>query len=161
MRTFIGIDPGKDGAIAFLSEDRDLIQVYPVPMQGDDYDMRRMYELLKDTDDPFCCLERVRAMPKQGVTSMFSFGRGLGIWEALLAACRIPVTMPSPQIWQRVMLAGEAKGGTPRERKQRSIQVCHRLFPRADLRKSPACRVDHSGLAEALLMAEYARRIGA
>ena len=42
--------------------------------------------------------------------------------------------------------------------KQKSIAVCRQLFPEADLRHSERSRVDNDGMAEALLMAEYARR---
>jgi hypothetical protein len=36
--------------------------------------------------------------------------------------------------------------------------VCRRLFPGVSLRATPRCTTDHDGMAEALLIAEYARR---
>jgi hypothetical protein len=42
--------------------------------------------------------------------------------------------------------------------KNTSIAVCKRLFPDVSLLPSERCRKDHDGMAEALLMAEYARR---
>ena len=42
--------------------------------------------------------------------------------------------------------------------KQDSITVCKRLFPDANLFRTDKCKKEHDGMAEALLMAEYARR---
>jgi len=42
--------------------------------------------------------------------------------------------------------------------KNSSIEVAKRLFPGIDLRRTERSRKDDDGLAEALLMAEYARR---
>ena len=42
--------------------------------------------------------------------------------------------------------------------KAASVETCRRLFPGVALRPSERCRKDSDGMAEALLMAEYARR---
>ncbi|MDE6842532.1 MAG: hypothetical protein K2J24_03310, partial [Muribaculaceae bacterium] len=36
--------------------------------------------------ETFCCLEKVGAMPKQGVTSMFHFGENYGFIQGVLEA---------------------------------------------------------------------------
>ena len=38
------------------------------------------------------------------------------------------------------------------------MAVCRQLFPEADLHPTERSRVDSDGMAEALLMAEFARR---
>jgi len=90
----------------------------------------------------------VHSMPKQGVASSFSFGRGLGLWEGLLTGLDLPYQKVTPQRWQGLLLAGQPKG------KGSSIVVAKGLFPSVRMD-----RVKDHGLADALLLSEYARRI--
>ena len=53
--------------------------------------------------DKLVVIERVGAMPKQGVTSMFSFGRALGVVEGVVAALALPREWVTPQVWQRAL----------------------------------------------------------
>lgn len=96
------------------------------------------------------CLEHVSAMPGQGVTSMFTFGQGFGWIQGVLTTLRIPFELVRPQRWKKEFgVTGD---------KNTSIAVCKRLFPGINLLPSARCRKEHDGMAEALLMAEYARR---
>lgn len=142
---YIGIDPGKSGALAFIEPEHVDVSVYT-------FDERAYAELLESASgyDCRCCLERVGAMPKQGTVSMFHFGENFGFIQGLLTAFRIPYELVTPQKWKKeFQITGD---------KNSSLAVCKRLFPDVSLRKSDRCRKDHDGMAEALLMAEYARR---
>lgn len=88
-------------------------------------------------------------MPGQGVTSMFSFGENFGFIKGLLEAFGIPYELVRPQKWKKEFSISE---------KNQSVEVCKRLFPGESLKRTPRCKKDHDGMAEALLMAEYARR---
>lgn len=89
-------------------------------------------------------------MPGQGVTSMFKFGENFGFIQGLLMAYSIPYELVTPQKWKKeFQVTGD---------KNSSISVCKRLFPDVPLRRTDRCKKDHDGMAEALLMAEYARR---
>ena len=46
-------------------------------------------------------VEDVSAMPGQGVSSMFRFGRAAGAVEGALAALKVPTTFVRPAIWKR------------------------------------------------------------
>lgn len=46
-------------------------------------------------------IEKVGAMPGQGVSSMFSFGHATGALEGCVAAMGIPLTHLSPQAWKK------------------------------------------------------------
>lgn len=145
---YIGIDPGKSGAMAmleYLGEDLQRVSVLP-------FDEKVYSKELGDISDcpSCCCLERVGAMPKQGVTSMFNFGENYGFIQGLLTAYSIPYELVTPQRWKKVF-------GVTKD-KNSSIDVCKRLFPSVKLRRTNRCKADHDGMAEALLMAEYARR---
>lgn len=140
--TYIGIDPGKDGALAVLCEGG-LGSV--VPFYPDAYK-----SLLGAVNGPaLAVLEHVGAMPGQGVTSMFSFGENFGYLKGLLEAFEIPYELVRPQRWKKEFgISG----------KNQSVEVCKRLFPGVSLRRTERCKKDHDGMAEALLMAEFARR---
>jgi crossover junction endodeoxyribonuclease RuvC len=152
---YIGIDPGKHGAIAAITPTG--LSVWPTPMIGKEYDIQVMSGLLGFSSEPCrAVIERVHAMPKQGRTSMLSIGYGAGLWHALLTVHHIGFSVVSAVTWQKMMLAGVNCD----DRKRASILVAKRLFPGVSLRRTDACRVDDDGMADALLMAEYARRTG-
>ena len=97
-----------------------------------------------------CCVESVSAMPGQGVTSMFNFGKGFGWILGILDAYTVPYELVRPQKWKKEFSITSDKNT--------SIAVCKRLFPWVSLLPTERCRKDNDGMAEALLMAEYARR---
>lgn len=144
---YIGIDPGKKGALAAIWENDDVPLVEITPFSEGGYNAA-----LKEIQgcDCICCLERVGPMPGQGVTSMFNFGQNFGFIHGLLTAYSIPYELVTPQRWKKAF-------GVTAE-KNSSIAVCKRLFPGVSLRRTDKCRKDGDGMAEALLMAEYARR---
>lgn len=154
MKT-MGIDPGLSGAIVTL-ENRQL-EKFVMPTVGnllELVELNLIFLSLKNSVD-HAFLEKVAAMPKQGPSSMFKFGRVYGIAEALLVAHQIPYTLVTPQRWQKSMHAGVEKNLDP---KQRSRVAAARLFPGLDLLANKKCRVPHSGIIDALLICEYGRR---
>lgn len=100
---------------------------------------------------PFCVVEHVGAMPGQGVSSCFSFGRNFGFILGLLTAFRIPYELVRPQKWKREFSCTSDKNT--------SIEVAQRLYPGVDLRRTPKCVKPHDGICEALLMACYGQRM--
>lgn len=142
----IGIDPGKDGAMAFIAPG----ETWVVPFSETDY----VFELnALDTEHykVMCVLEHVGAMPGQGSVSMFNFGANFGFIRGLLSANKIPYELVRPQKWKKVFSCTSDKNT--------AIEVAKRLFPNVDLRRTPRCKGPHDGICEALLMAEYARRV--
>lgn len=141
---YLGIDPGKKGTMAIIWE---WGKIELIPFSVDGYrDMMRQCPPMECR----CCLERVNAMPKQGVVSMFNFGKNFGFIQGLLTAYFIPYELVTPQKWKKeFQITGD---------KNSSIAVCKRLFPDVDLRRTERCRKDDDGNAEALLLAEFARR---
>jgi crossover junction endodeoxyribonuclease RuvC len=91
-------------------------------------------------------VEQVGAMPGQGVSSMFAFGRALGIVEGALAVCGHAIVKVPPQTWQRAMKV-RGKDGS----RERAAQE----FPQhADLFK----RKKDDGRSDAALIALYGLR---
>jgi hypothetical protein len=150
----VGIDPGKSGCVAFLEGQDVVLHSCPIILNGKkrEYDERAMASIIKNaawTGTKMIFMEKVHAMPGQGVTSMFSFGQGFGIWLGILSCFDIPYELVSPQRWKRDMMAdipGE-------DNKAKSIIAAKILFPQANIK----WKKDHN-LAEALLIAEWGRR---
>jgi crossover junction endodeoxyribonuclease RuvC len=90
-------------------------------------------------------------MPHQGVTSMFSFGQSYGFILGVLTAFGIGYQLVPPGTWKR-------EHGLLHTQKQDSVAVAKRLFPGVSLLPTERCRKESDGMAEALLIAEYARR---
>ena len=141
--TYIGIDPGKKGTLAIL-EDGD-ISLYPF-----DEDVYIQVLSAINPCSSICCLEHVGAMPGQGVTSMFNFGTNFGFIQGVLRALKIPFELVRPQKWKKEFSITADKNS--------SIAVCKRLFPGINLYPSSRCKKESSDLAEAALMALYAKR---
>ena len=144
---YIGIDPGKSGAMACIFEDGE-VEVYPF----DNFLYKTALHAVSaiGSNNVRCCIERVNAMPGQGVTSMFNFGLNYGWLLGQLDAYDIPYETVLPKKWKAEFgLTGD---------KTNSVEVCKRLFPKVSLLRTERCKKDDDGKAEALLMAEYARR---
>ena len=155
---YIGIDPGKSGAVAAINGTE--VKLYDTPVarikdSKNDYIPSAMAKIIWDLIPPskqvFVVLEKVHAMPGQGVSSMFSFGEGLGLWKGIIAAYSLPYELVAPQTWKKAMMAD-----MPRDNKDASRIVATRLFPNA---VDMLSRKKDDGRAEALIMAEYGRRL--
>jgi len=110
MRSIIGIDPGMSGAITVYStEHKEIIVAENFRLQekshgkGKEIDGRAACEQLKAYAgvSPIVYLERVKAMPRQGVSSMFSFGRSFGLIEGIVFANKWPIHYPLPNEWKK------------------------------------------------------------
>ena len=152
MKRWVGIDPGSAGAIAMIPEEGD-IEIYPLE--------RDTLKAVCHTwcfDDCICCLEKVSAMPGQGVTSMFTFGKNVGYIQGVLEANCIGYQEISPPVWKKEFGCNLGKNFSPKERKQADIDACKKLYPNVSLRKSARCTTDSDGFADAILLATYAKR---
>lgn len=141
---YIGIDPGVNGGIAALA---DWGVVYVTKMPATEADI---LEALRTIDantahgyGRVAVIERAQAMPGQGVTSMFTYGRGYGALLMALTAVGIKFDEITSPVWQAVLHCRSK--GNKNVTKRRAQQ----LFP--------SVKVTHA-LADALLIAEFCRR---
>jgi Holliday junction resolvasome RuvABC endonuclease subunit len=145
----VGIDPGNNGGIALLHGDR-LIYADHLPVVGKTLSGHLLNNWFADIepDTPaMVVVEQVHAMPRQGVSSTFAFGKAVGIIEGVIAARGLPVTYVTPQRWKKAM------GVTADKNSSRQLAI--NLWPtEADLFR----RVKDADRAEAALIAEYYRR---
>lgn len=161
--TIIGIDPGKKGAIAFISDG--YLQIYDMPMLGDDKGAEIDHLSLKnilDPDDSVCIayIEQQIPMPKQNSVSTASCFKNYGILLGVIRTMGISSECVAPAVWKKAMGVSMPKGfkGTAYARKKASKAIALRkasqLFPKYDFKNK-------DGQAEAALIAEYGRRLGA
>ena len=160
MRLIVGIDPGLRGGLAALAPDGAVAGVWPMPVAGGEVHAAGVADLLRSLrcldnlqDIGLVCLEKVGAMPKQGVASTFRFGTGWGMVRGVCAALAMPVRLIPPPVWKKRVLLGY-----PHD-KDGAIRYCTDRWPTVDL--IPAgCRVPQDGLAEALCLAAYGHQGG-
>lgn len=141
---YIGIDVGKKGGFALIGEEG----VTANPWDDEKFVMAMC--TATELGECIACVEQVHAMPKQGVSSTFAFGKAAGFIEGVLTANRIPFQLVPPKKWKKEYSLGNDKN--------QSIAVCKKLFPNVSLLPTAKCTKDSDGMAEALLLALYARR---
>jgi crossover junction endodeoxyribonuclease RuvC len=145
----VGIDPGNNGGIALLHGDR-LIYADHLPIVGKTLSGHLLNNWFADIepDTPaMVVVEQVHAMPKQGVSSTFNFGKAVGIIEGVIAARNLPLFWVTPQRWKKSI-------GVTAD-KNTSRQLAINLWPeQAHL----FARVKDVDRAEAALIAEWYRR---
>lgn len=145
---YIGVDPGKNGGIAKINTDTGFVKTVTFSEESLISELEGYF--MFDKSPLRCVLEKVNAMPGQGVVSMFNFGQNYGFIQGVLKAYRIPYELVTPQKWKKEFSCTSDKNT--------SIEVCKRLFPKVNLKATDRCKKDHDGMAEALLLAEYGRR---
>lgn len=151
----LGIDPGLSGAWAMLDQRgkvlgcdvlpviRDqgtawidgpflLTQLFAADLERSIYDQKVAY------------VERVHAMPKQGVTSVFTFGMGFGSILPTLQHAGFSIRFVTPNVWKKSL-------GLTKD-KSLSRDRARLMFPSVRLD-----RVKDTNMAEALLIAHYGR----
>ena len=140
---FVGVDPGFSGAIAVV--DGNARALGAVKLKETEHDIWEwMLKELGLHGDHFAVLEKVGAMPRQGLSSTFKFGHSYGFCRGLLVANQITFEAVTPLKWQVKM--GCKSGGDKKVTKA----AAQRLFPNV--------KMTHA-VADAYLLAEYARRI--
>lgn len=146
---YIGIDPGKSGALAIIDEAGITVEPFDEVIYRDRLGL--IGERIEIGERAVCALEKVGARPMQGVSSTFEFGRNAGFIEGLLVANEIPYALVTPQRWKKEF-------ALLKRDKDASIAEARRLFPSVSLLPTERSRKDNDGMAEALLIAEWARR---
>jgi crossover junction endodeoxyribonuclease RuvC len=151
----LGIDPGLNGGLAYLV-DGVPAEWLPTPRHGGkgSIDWREVHAWLQARGPiELACLERVHAMPGQGVSSTFRFGETYGGARALLEALQVPHELVTPRAWKAMLT------GVDRSDKRSSGVWLKRRFPAIDLRVSTRARYPHDGVADAVCLGLHAHRL--
>jgi crossover junction endodeoxyribonuclease RuvC len=147
----LGIDPGVLGALVLLDRYGESYVTHlemPIIKVGT---TRRVNgapiaALLRDFPSiSHAYVEKVGAMPGQGVASMFNFGHAAGLVEGVVTGAGIPLTLVTPNAWKKAAgLIGKDKDAA----RSRAIQ----LYPGL---RSLDIKARGQALADAILIARY------
>lgn len=152
---YLGVDCGLTGAVAGLDRDGKIVLAEAMPLIASPVKGKQMVDALDLHDivkgvignhQTSCVIERVSAMPGQGVSSAFNFG---GSYHTAIAAIRILQCS-----LQYVTAAKWKKDMGLTSDKTVSLGMASNLWPKLKLRRKD------DGIAEALLLAEWLRRKG-
>lgn len=159
-RRVIGIDPGATGAVVALDLCSEAPHRRPAVFDMPVVEVARggrscrevhaaglvtLFETLREQEpEALVVIEKVHAMPGQGVTSMFTFGRAAGVVEGVVLATGFRILWVSPTEWRRAMRVRTGKDAGRLRASELLPEAQHYLT-----RKS-----DH-GRADAILLALY------
>lgn len=146
------IDPGLNGGIALLAGERDtaprLLLAADVPTVGLDakrrVDVPGVLEIIRRHPPDCAVIERAQAMPDQGSSSGFLYGRAVGALEACLGGLMIPWETVESRAWKH--WNGLVGAGKPE-----SLELARALFQDS----SAFARAKDHNRAEAALIGRY------
>jgi len=144
---FMGIDPGKSGAVAIVDEEGTAVGW--IGLHETPHDVAAfMVECAPNIT--FGVLERVGARIGNSASSMFKFGTSYGFCIGALTFANIRFEIHTPSQWQKKLsllrpkLTNAEKKRVNKERAQQLFVSAHKIIHRN---------------ADAFLIAEYARRL--
>lgn len=151
IETKIGIDPGLSGGIAIVEDSG--IQLFDMPVMAHPWAKKKrivdgfaLMELLQNyarLSTVRVTVELVHSMPRQGVSSTFTFGQSVGAVIGIVQAMGFSLNMVRPQAWK-------SKCGLINHDKDASRVLAIQLYPHLaeelKLKK-------HNGRSDALFIA--------
>jgi len=132
-KAVLGIDPGLSGALAVVSQKGEVLRIHDTPTiklyrgttkrkgktvkrEVKEVGEEALAALLEQLLDEFRILEavveKVGAMPKQGIASAFAFGQVYGQTRMALTSFEIPYSLVTPQKWKLAMGCGADKSSS-------------------------------------------------
>ena len=133
----LGIDPGKAGGLALLTEGAPL-ETWKMP--DTERDLLVLLEALEPRTS-FAVIEQVTPMKGWGASSSWEFGQHYGTLRMALIALYIPFRAVSPTTWQRQVF-GKTSGGDKK------------MTWRAAQERYPDHKITHA-IADAIFIARY------
>ncbi len=154
MSSVMGIDPGLKGAVAVINLSTGEATFWLLSAIIENR-TTHFEDIISAYGVQHVYIEKAQARPGQGVSSMFNYGTGYGRIIGWVEILGIKFTLVPPQTWTKELHKGTKEGTA----KQRSKEAALQLFPGTDFRASQRCVTLHDGLIDALLIAEYGRRV--
>lgn len=147
MEYFVGIDPGKTGALAIVNGNNHAVCVLDYSENEKSF-ISEVKAVLECVYPELVAIELVRSAPGQGVASTFKFGANWGFWRGLILGLGYAIIDVRPQTWyaKHRLRKKTSKSDKP------SLELARERYPNIDLKLQK-----HNGRADALLLADYAR----
>lgn len=158
MKTYLGIDNGVTGALAWINGLGSLIQWWPIPIQkarkGNEIDVLSLKRLIQDASinpaDTMVVIEEPGGSKSaRAATSMAGSFHALRATFVLLG---FPVSRITPQEWQKAILRC-----APGDTKKVAETTARQLWPEEQWLATGKCCKPHEGGVDAALIAHYAK----
>ena len=140
----IGIDPGKGGGLAVITED--YVEIHNCPRDVDG--MAHLMGMCLNDSAPYrtkVVLEKVWAFPTDGRAGSFTFGCNYGQWQGILSTHEIDPVFVTPKQWQSHF---EIKKGLPKP-------IRKKLLKQMAIDRCPETKKITLKTADALLIGIY------
>lgn len=167
-KIYVGIDIGKNGAIAVIH--KKTVLTYPMPKIKTELDYHELSRLVSqfNSNSERChvVFEKLGVIYGTSKGTAFSMGTQSGAVEMSCICRGIPYTKVRAVDWQKAMFQGVDEITRPsstgkksvRDTKAMALVAIKRIFPDLQLTFGGRALKAHDGLVDAVLMAEYARR---
>ena len=158
---YIGIDNGLTGGLVMLSSHPGppiAMTVMPTrgKSKGNEVDAAMVHEWIgfNTNGKPVTIVIETPGKHSPGAQALCSMWDSYGALRAICEVKQWRHHRITPQSWQKSMLVGCAKGDT----KPAALARCRQLWPAETWLATPRSSVPHTGLVDAALIAEYARK---
>lgn len=142
---YIGVDPGWTGGLAWVDSKGKTAECVQMPKTE-----RDIWDWFTEIPGHVGIIEKVHAMPKQGVSSTFKFGHSYGFLRCALISTDVSFQEVTPRTWQKGLeIPPKKKTETGSQWKQRLKGFAQQLFPNVKVSLKAA---------DSLLIAEFCRR---
>jgi len=161
---YVGCDPGLDGGFVVVSGDRIKYKMVMPTINFTTEEGKTKMELDRNGILSFLqtrpkhmhiAIEKQSGFRGQDVISNCTLCRGYGILLMGLSAAYLQVTEVSAKTWHDFYGIVNNKKGEGLSTKIQAFEICKRLYPDENFRKSERSKVFHNGLTDATLLATY------
>lgn len=142
---YVGVDPGKTGAISIIFNGT--VNVFSMPKT--EKSITAIFEEASKYKNIKAIIEKVHAMPGQGVTSCFTFGSIYGFLRASMHCFNISFDEVTPKAWMKKIGLFYEKGLNKRQKKLCGLDFAKVIYPNVHNLNAKT--------ADSLLIAHYAK----
>lgn len=163
---FLGIDPGKHGAVSLLGAAGEVLSELDTPIiekvvrkrkpkkvrifYDEDNMVRILRNYRRQPGSLVCLIELATIHQGQGSATGWQTGFGFGLWRGMLRALNIPYQVVTPQEWRKAMMPRSARSKT--DDPLAALRCARRRWGKQGLELKK-----HEGRADARLIADHAR----
>ena len=144
FRKCIGIDPGKGGGIAIITDETVEVHNCPRTVSGMSFLIGACLSNVAAYRTKVF-LEKVWAFPTDGRVGSFTFGENYGQWQGILASHELEPVLVTPKTWQSHF---EIKKGLPKN-------IRKKILKQMAIDRCPSTKKITLKTADALLIAIY------
>ena len=144
FKKVIGIDPGKGGGIAVITNETITLHNCPRTVN----DMALLFGICLNDVAAYrtrVFLEKVWAFPTDGRVGSFTFGENYGQWQGILASHELEPVLVTPKMWQSHF---DIKKGIPKDKRKK-------ILKQMAIERCPGIKKVTLKTADALLIAIY------